>query len=228
MKDLYPQDYWSTKRRELCLWFSRNAASLGELYKGALFIYFTDAFPGRIRFVAHAVREIRNRLPDVIAGPKPVSPLQYKNRLDKVVDIWERSGLPTDGSIPTKITKDDSLPLSLDVPVPIKVYMEIATLIRDHINAREKPREAAMRLFQAIDPKNKQSEATLRPRIDNWLDVTKWFAERVHDSGATDIQMEADELQKRFEIFEAALSAMIKEFFKTEKELDEILGEANS
>lgn len=219
-------DYWNETRRELRAWFERNAPSLGELYEGALRMVFDEKFPGRVRFVSHAVREIRNRLPDVIAGYKS-EPLEYKNRLDEISKLWEKSGLPLDGAIPIKVTGKE-LPLTTEVPMPIKVYREVSKLICDHIQTREKPKEAAKRLFQAIDPQNKDAEGILRPRIDHWIKVTEWFVEHAHERGATDDKMGADELKERFEIFEAALSAMLREFFKTEDELDAILEEANS
>ena len=65
-------------------WFRVNAAHLGALYEGALKILYTVGFPRKVRFVAHAVREIRNRLPDVVCGPKTGGTVQYVNRLDAI------------------------------------------------------------------------------------------------------------------------------------------------
>jgi len=209
-------------------WFKRNAPSLGELYEGALETVFRENLPGRVRFVAHAVREIRNRLPDVIAGPKVSNPLQYKDRLDDIANAWKKVGLRLDGSLPIKVTEASSLPSNSDVPLPYPVYKKVAELVRDHVRARETPREAAKRLFQAIDPNNRASEVTLRPRIEHWIESTEWFVKRAHDRGKTDAEMGGEELKERFEIFESALSALVREFFKTVKELDAILEEANS
>lgn len=221
-------NHWTKLRMELRSWFSRNAPSLGELYEGAVEMVFQESFPARVRFVAHAVREIRNRLPDAIAGPKVGGPLHYKNRLDSIAKIWEQHGLPMDGALPIKVTSGESLPSNNDVPIPYPVYKEVATLVRDHVRARETPREAAKRLFEAIDPNNRASEAVLRPRIENWINATEWFVQRAHDRGQTDGEMGAGELKERFEIFEHALSAMVRGFFETLEELDEILEEANA
>lgn len=221
-------DYWTQQRRELRAWFERNAPSLGELYEGALEMVFREDFPGRVRFVSHAVREIRNRLPDVIAGPKTRGRLDYVSLLDKIAEVWERHGLPLDGSLPAKVTSSDTLPSSNDVPIPLEVYNMIVGLVSNHVQTRESFRETVKRLFQAIDPNNSASEATLRPRIEFWIESTKWFVKRVHDRGEIDTHMDADKLQERFEIFERALSSMVREFFKTVEELDAILEEANS
>lgn len=227
MEFQYP-DYWTPLRRDLRSWFERNAPSLGELYEGALRMIFAEAFPGRVRFVAHAVREIANRLPDVIAGPKAGGTLQYKNRLDDIAKIWKGHGLPLDGSVPTTVRKDDALPSNHDIPVPYPVFQKVVSLVRDHERTRETRSEAARRLFLAIDPNNRISEATLRPRIENWSKTTEWFVEHVHDRGQKDAEMSGDELKNRFDSFELALSAMVSEFFKTVEALDEILEQANS
>lgn len=222
-------DYWTQRRKDLRSWFARNAPSLGELYEGALEMVFRGHFPGRVRFVAHAVREIRNRLPDVIVGgSKTDSLLQYKNRLDEIRKIWEKHGLPLDGSTPTRVSEGDALPSNDDIPVPYPVFQKVANLVRDHERARETRSEAATRLFLAIDSNNWVLEATLRPRIENWLKTTEWFVERAHDRRQKDAEMGGDELKSRFEAFEWALSAMVREFFKTVEELDEILEQANS
>lgn len=222
------RDYWTPQRIELCTWFTRNAPSLGELYAGALEMVFREDFPGRVRFVSHAVREIRNRLPDVIAGPERGTQLQYKNQLDKIAQVWEKHGLPLDGSLPTKITPSDALPSSDDIPIPREVYCKIANLVSDHVKMRITVRESAQHLFQAIDPNNRVSEATLRPRIEHWINSTEWFVQRAHDRAEVDANIGADQLKNYFEIFERTLSAMVSEFFKTVEELDAILEEANS
>jgi len=219
--------YWTPERKELRAWFQRNAPSLGELYEGALEMVFRD-FPGRVRFVAHAVREIRNRLPDSVAGPREGGSVDYKSRLDAVAQVWEESGLPIDGSSPIQVTETESLPSNQDIALPQRVYEEVARLLADHNRTRETKTAAAARLFEAIDPNNRQAEAVLRPRIKNWIDITEWFVERAHDRAQRDAEMGSEELRRRFEAFESALFAITRGFFETVEELDEILEQANS
>jgi hypothetical protein len=226
--EVHQPNFWTRERQELRLWFERNAPSLGELYKGAIEMVFNEIFPGRVRFVSHAVREIRNRLPDVIAGPVSTNQVQYINRLDDLSKVWKKAGLSLDGSLPIKLTNNEQIPPIKEVPIPVKIYKEIAKLIRDHEEARKKPYEEFKRLFQAIDPKNKEAEATLRPRIDNLRKNTEWFVARTHDRGKVDAEMDGDELKKNFEIFERALLAIIGSFYKTLEDLDEILEETNA
>jgi hypothetical protein len=221
------QNYWTYLRKELLSWFDKNNPTLGALYKGAVQILY-DYIPGYVHFVSHAVREIRNRLPDVIAGGVVHVRLDYKNRLDIISKRWQKDSLPMDGSLPTNVIDADSMLTADKVPIPRNIYSEFSKLIGDHTKAREKPYEMAKRLFKAIDPKNEQVEEILRPRINMWIENTDWFVKRVHVCGSKDDEADYEEFVSQFENFEYGLFGIIGEFFKTVEELDEILEESNS
>jgi hypothetical protein len=220
------EDYWTERRRELRVWFERNARSLGELYEGSLKILFEPNFPGKTRFVAHAVREIRNRLPDVIAGKKGGSRVDYVSRCDLISKEWNKAGFSSDGKLPTAVLDGQSLQES-DIPIPSPLFKIIAILIKDHVEAREKPSEAQLRLFEAIAPENQKLRDALRPVVDQWLKVTEWSVKKVHYSGTKDEGVDLEYIIRQFELFEASLSSIIQSFFKGIEELDEILEDAN-
>jgi hypothetical protein len=58
--------HWTRNRRELAEWLGGISPSIAELYQGAVELLFHRPVPGFSRFVSHAVREIRNRLPQEI------------------------------------------------------------------------------------------------------------------------------------------------------------------
>ena len=221
-------DFWTGPRRELRSWFERNAPSLGELYEGALKMLFMGNFPGRTRFVAQAVREIGNRLPDVISGMKTDGTVQYAYQLDIISKDWQSAGFLLDGTIPASLITDDKGIPSIHVPVPRILFERIAVLIRNHVAARERPEEKAFRLFEGIAPENEELRDTLRPIVRQWLDVTKWFQKKVHDSGAQDNNIDGKEYLRYFELFERTLGALVRGFFRTVEGLDEILEDANT
>ena len=220
------EGYWTQRRLDLLGWFERNAPGLGRLYAGAVEMVSEPRFPGRTRFVAHAVREIRNRLPGVLARYKGGAQLQYKNQLDDIEKEWRRSGFPADGGVPAGVTQTQEVP-SGGVPVPRRLFLMIASLVRDHAETREKPMEAAIRLFQSLDPHGKIPREKLLPLADQWLDATDWFERMVHNWKIRDEEVDTQQFQKRFELFEATVGAMVRAFFATVAELDEILEQAN-
>ena len=187
---------------------------------------YDHRFPGRTRFIAHSVREIRNRLPDVIAGTQS-SRMDYVNLLDNLVTLWRRHGFNLDGTQHQSVGSGQQLPTS-SVSIPLPLYRKISTLLRDHSEKREKSIDKAARLFEAITPENQGLRSSLRPIILQWFEVTNWFMEKAHDSGVQDSETDEEELRRRFELFELALGALVRGFFKTIEGLDEILEDANS
>jgi len=142
---------WTPARHELMGWFKRNAPSLGELYEGAVCLLLESPIPGRFRFIAHAVREIRNSLPDVIVERSDRQQFDWKGRLDKLEDVWSRT-VPPSGGLGTSITTPGpSLPSTSDlVPMPRRLFRMIESLLADHAAARLRRREAAERLYQKM------------------------------------------------------------------------------
>lgn len=223
------EPYWTPFRLELRAWFERNAPSLGELYKGAVCLMFGAPLAGRVRFVTHAMREIGNRLPEVMAGRKSGPNLQYKDRIDRLIEVWSAIGLPTDGSISGTIQPEaPGVPASPEVSIDRRVFDAIAGLVKDHVLTREKPEEAALRLFQAAAPENQQSRDALKPVIQQWVRILRWAVGKAHDSGRVDADCSLEELEHQFELFETTLGALVRGYFKTADELDEILEDANS
>lgn len=222
--------HWTPRRLELLAWFRRNALSLGELYEGAVEMMLDSHLPGRSRFIAHAVREIRNRLPDVISGVKSGPRFEWKHRLDELQKAWENAGFSLDGSLPEPVTPTDK-PIDLlssDVRLPRNLFLKIAKILNDHSVVGEKPKEAAIRLFVGCVPENKQAQEALAPIIDQWIEVTNWFVYRTHDSGKPDGSRDWKVYTDQFLLFENTLVALLGKFFSTIEGLDEILEDANS
>jgi hypothetical protein len=219
------EPYWTSLRLEIKGWLNRNAPSSEELYIGALEILYSPTVRGKTRFVAHAVREIANRLPEIITGIKS-SRFEWQNKLDGIVKRWEQSGFLLDGTLPTITASQPDAPV-VDFPMPRNVMQDIASLLSEYAATRERASDRARRLFEGIDPRNRRAQETLTPIVTQWLKVTSWFLKHVHDSGAPDA-VDPSELQIQFELFETALGALTREFFKTIGELDAILEKANA
>lgn len=216
--------YWTKPRLELSAWLQEKAPSLNELYSGSLkMIYDSPKMPGRVRFISHAVRELRNRLPDYVSGTKSDGALQYKNELDELASLWHGT---VAGSGGLAVTGD--IPKSASVTIPADVYERINGLIQKHNRAREKPLDSARRLFETLLPENAAARVNLLPQLDQWLETTHWFTGQAHDNNKRDDDYKWDDVLNRFELFETSLVSLIRGFFHTTESLDEILEDANS
>jgi len=184
--------------------------------------------PGWSRLVCHSVREIRNCLPDAVAGKRTRRQVQYVQRLNKLVELWveHETTLP-----PSPETALGDVAPSSRVPDVVtlsrRLYEDIGLLIREHQEGLERRSEGAYRLFEALIPETKGQRQLLEPIVNEWLSITEWFMERAHDSSKDDGQFNIQEFQKQFEQFERILGAVIRDFFRTTDELDQILEDAN-
>jgi hypothetical protein len=143
------ETYWNSRRRELESWLARYSPDLVDLYRGALQILFQPEFPGRLRFVSHAVREIRNRVPDLITGTKPKH-VEYRNICDGILKQWTRAALPLDGTVPASVPTANASTAS--VGIPKQIYVQIARLMKEHFDGRETNKQRAKRMYQALIP----------------------------------------------------------------------------
>jgi len=221
-EDTPPRPCWTPRRNEIRDWMRRNAPSLAELYEGAVTLLDDRPLPGRVRFIAHAVREIRDRLPDTISGPTT-----RKQRLDYTSRIDDIAKLPGAHILIANIG-DTAVPQSTTIMIDRKLAKKIAKLLEDHLTTRTKPIDTAQRLFQGLAPENTPLRDTLTPILRQWLIITKWFVDRAHDAGHTEDYYSEQELRHQFATFESTLTALITPFFDTLEDLDAILEETNS
>jgi hypothetical protein len=217
-----------TQRQEGIIdWFRQNRApELAGLYSGAVIMLNDPRFPGRVRFIAHAVREIRNELPNVADEPRVPRPLQYKARVDEISGVWEENVvLP---SIDERAgVAGAEIPTDALVGMRGLLYDMLARLIQEHRVAGEKPRMAAERLIKARAPEASSSQRHMERAIRHWLRVTDWFVGCVHLHRGEGRIVDDAGLEAKFAEFEDALWTLLRPFLEVVEELDEILGEAN-
>jgi hypothetical protein len=223
-----PDECWSQARLELFSWLHRNAESLAELYQGAVYILCKHRMSGWTRLLCHAVREIGTGVPEIIMGEK-AGMLQHTNRVQTIRELWEASGLPIDGSAPGgHFLKEEGQAKAAEVELPASVYFKVAELIRDHVQTRQSRKELAIRFFSKIAGQDADTQKALRPFVDQWIEVVHWFVNHAHDNRRPDSEYDVKQIEANFELFEATLRAVVRGFFSTTDELDEILEETNS
>jgi hypothetical protein len=216
---------WTTPRIELKAWLYRHAPGLSTLYAGAVQLIFGPPVPGRIRFIAHAIREVCNRLPDAVCGVE-TEHLDYATRMDEIARAWERSGLRLDASDYAGETPGPEGPRR--VPVDAVLFAKLFALVGDHARGRKRPQENAARLFEAVSPENHALREMLAPVIRQWVGIGRWSVGKAHDWKLLDEEYPEQDLRRKFELFETTLMALARGFFEAVDELDEILEETNS
>ncbi|MEQ9373515.1 MAG: hypothetical protein RIG63_31500 [Coleofasciculus chthonoplastes F3-SA18-01] len=227
--------HWTTARLKILEWLQEQAPPLAELYEGAVCLVFEQPIPGKLRFVAHAVREIRNRLPDYISSGNGHKRLEYRKEVERLLEIWQGCGFSLEQTVPDSQmnTSGNLPPLSPDILVPQKLFLTIQQLLQKHREVRLSNREKAIPVFERCIPAEQSSPETFRPIAKHWWDVTEWFMAQTHDKGKVETgeaKRNEQELQSQFELFESFLieCARAQSFYSTTDKLDEILEDTNS
>lgn len=83
-------------RRHILEWLKSEVPALAPVYDGAVRMIREPDFPGRVHFIAHAMREIMNRLPDAFTKDAHTGRVEYSELVDDIAACWKEGELPTD------------------------------------------------------------------------------------------------------------------------------------
>lgn len=217
--------FWTSYRQRIHAWLQEVAPSLAELYKGAVCILSNQTIPGRVRFISHAVREIRNRIPGEVS-----TRLDYSQEVEQLCQSWTSHDLPLESMIADVGTPyDTQLPsLLLDISIPKPLFVEIQMLLQKHSSIRPTNRDRARRLFERFVPEAQSTPEALKLLVGQWWDTTEWFMKNTHDGGQVSATCDEGEIQSRFAEFESFLGTLSQNFYSNTDELDKILEDTNA
>jgi hypothetical protein len=213
--EILMEDY----QRDILKWLGGQEPGLAEVYGGAVRMMTDKTFPGRGRFICHAVREIRNRLADAVAGRGEVRRLDYTSEVEAISDAWNRAGLG--GVYQKQGGKTDEAP---GQRVPSEVLVLVDTLVSRHRDIKHRKEDNATRLLTALEPENEQLRGSLAPVVKLWNDETEWFVKRAHVGKP----VAEDELVTHFKTFETVLRSFRRYFYEGLEEVAQLLGKANA
>jgi len=205
-------------RRELLRWFHTQAPALAPAYEGALRMIEDAGFPGRVYFIAHAVRDIADRLVYALDHQLEGNRVQYENEMEVIASKWP--------SIDSTDAFDADLDAEDTVVIPVQLAKPIDGLVRAHRERRQRPSNYEL-LFRFL-MRNEPS----RPRVNERLvaDFKKtrgWFMDRAHIRRKKPPQVDENELRSQFTKFEKMLHSFVGSFFTGTRQLDDILQAAN-
>ncbi len=209
------------RQQELLGWFDRNAPSLREPYEAAIRLLSDPSFPARVHLIAHLVRDIANRLPDVIEGTTSKR-LDYANMLDGIAQRWQKHFYPK-----TDYSDTQAPSTHVSGPLPSQLFKGLHKLVTLHLNSRNRPRPEE-RLFRSEMLAEVESPELLRPMEKQFHELHEWFRAKAHLSNEVGEPVAEHELIHKFECFERVLLGVKGQFFRAIGELDEIIQDTNN
>jgi hypothetical protein len=172
-----------------------------------------------VHFIAHAVRDIADRLVFVLDPQLKGSRVQYDNEMDAIEKDW-----------PTfqKINDDDGDGLANPDTLTIDYTLasKINSLVEAHRERRTRPSNYEL-LFRYL-MRNEPSRGDVNRRlVADFKKMRGWFMDLTHLRATEAPKIDEAELQTQFQNFEGILHSFVGDFFTGTAELDEILQQAN-
>jgi hypothetical protein len=214
------QPYWTPLRRELIQWFKDRAPAFVEGYRAAVFLLYNAWFPGRVRFICHAIRDIYRFLPGSLdATPHTRGGDVLPGMVKELARAWKdfpRSELSGSNEVRT------------DFAVSPQVYSHLQKLVEKskEITKVSIGEQLAISLFRSLD---RQSDQFLEPWIHrSFQEEHDFFVARAHFSKNADKKACTEEdLLAHFEAFERAFHSLVGPYFRGKEELDALLQDTN-
>jgi hypothetical protein len=160
-------------RSELRAWFRRHAESLAPAYEGAVELLANATFPGRVQFIAHAVRDIAARLVFALEPHPKGQRVQYEDHLDKIQELWP--------SLDGIYQREASSPSVKTVSIPWESAVLIDGLILRHRERRNHP-SAHDLLFRFLVKGCLSPPASIDRLVREFEKTAKWFMAHAHFS----------------------------------------------
>jgi hypothetical protein len=206
-------------QKKIFEWLKEQDECIGRLYEAAVRMVEDDSFPGRNILICHAIREIRNRLPEIVGAKGIIKRADYTKEVEELAGLWKSEGVQ---SVYQK-DNEDREPVA-EYRVSGKFLEQVKRLVNGHIEVKGRKKHNAKQLLMALETENNKWEATLGPVVKLWVDETEWFVERAHIGKAIDYE----ELIGHFERFESVLLSLKGYFYEGMDKIKEIVESANS
>lgn len=187
-----------------------------EAYKGAVFL-LSQKPSGYISFVAHAGRDLMNRLASTVVGIKSEH-VQYQQHIDQLQSDWKDEWRFSDDLSP-EVIENGHL-------IPIHVCQRITTLIEEHKSGRIRSSEADGLFFSTfLDYSDKDKIPS--NFLSEWKAAKKWFLGHAHLREQS-FRTETDgDLVKHFKCLDSYLYIAASSQYERLKALNEILESTN-
>ena len=210
------------RRKKTCEWLrSLGAASLAELFEGAV-VLLEQHTPGYIRFVAHAVREIANRLPAKVDKEHKRGRVEYVARLEEIRRAWGQDFVRSQTSPPTG---------GPGTTIPPSVVAKLCGLLDEHIEATARIENSIRDFFVSAERMRSGEDPNpdaLQGSIRQWKTIKQWALDHTHEGDTVGVGVDESEFRRQFEVFEALLASFFEDFVDAKKGANEILENANS
>lgn len=222
---------WEAQRERIFAWLrDQGGSGFAEDFKGATMLMHMKV-PGYVRFVCHALRDILNGLPAVIAKEERKQ-VQYPQRLDRIFTRWATEKLPRGPIVASSgVLEEQVTGRFVAVTISAELVEQLAELLNEHEQGRARGRNNPLTFLEAAIPESAGRPDLLAMPRAQWKALQDDALHLVHENGGgcdKDDEAACASLFQRFETLLSSLSSFAGSYYHSLENLDAILEEANS
>jgi hypothetical protein len=196
---------WTDQRRELHALLVERTQLLADYYQSAVYFLHTPDAPVRMSHLAHAVRELCNRLPDAVNVVK-LERSNTENKVPVLARAWEKAGLPDRvDDFPTCSTTGTSPD---EYHFPRSVVAAAADLVVSTRVQGNSRRRAALMIVDPHAPVG-HTAAERDPTVDRWVTIIKRLFPFVHAFDKEPNPIPEDQLTEDFLFLEDVMRGIL-------------------
>ncbi len=212
---------WSPARRDRRARLAAVSRDIAELYEAAIDILGDPGSPARMLLLGHCMREISNRLPDILNPELPDSSKQNL-AVEQLAKAWRASGLGA------QLVGADESTQAPDVSVPRGVAAAIETVVAEYEVGRRANYAKGSFLVQGVVPPNLAGTATNPdPSVQAFLRSKRFFMDYTHAGDEDRPPPHEEEIQDRVHHFEDVLDARLGDWWAVQADVRDLVTRAN-
>jgi|GEM_PF-6221355 len=218
---------WDAQRERIYSWLrDQGGRGFAEAFKGAALLMHLKP-PAYVRFVCHALRDITNGLPAVIAKTERKQ-VQYHQLMDQILAQWTIERLPRGPIAITNVALEQQVSGRFEeVTISAALVEKFATLVNEHEQGRARGKENPLSFLETSIPEIAGRADLLEIPRAQWKALQADAQQDAHENGnGCSVEDEAA-CANLFARFESLLASIAGSYYLSLENIDAILEEAN-
>ncbi|MEY2485955.1 MAG: hypothetical protein QOH39_1603 [Verrucomicrobiota bacterium] len=219
---------WDAQRERIYSWL-RDQGGLGfaDAFKGAAILMHSKP-PAYVRFVCHAVRDITNGLPAVIANQERKQ-VQYHQLMDEILAQWTSERLPRGPIAVTNVALEHQISGRFEeITISAELVEKFATLLNEHEQGRARGKGNPLSFLEASIPEIAGRADLLEIPRAQWKALQADAHHDAHENGNGCSADDEAACANLFARFESLLGSLAGSYYLSLENIDAILDEANA
>lgn len=212
---------WSPARRDRRARLAAASRDVAELYEAAIDMLSDPGSPARMFLLSHCMREIGNRLPNIL-NPELPNSSQQNLAVEQLAKAWRAA------DVGIQIVGAEESTQAPDVSVPRVVAVAIETVVAEYeVGQRANYAKGSFLVQGVVSPDPAGPTRNRDPSVQAFLGSRSFFMGHTHAGNKDRPPPREEEIQDRVRHFEDVLDARLGDWWAVQADVRDLVMRAN-